>query len=86
MPQQRFGGLEIALQDRGVATMPWRFWLQLDRWNEASLCRCLFDARIYDPEKVRAMLTRYQQLMETVCENPDRTLSSTAEWIQKNGA
>jgi amino acid adenylation domain-containing protein len=71
----RFGGLEITWLDRRMETMPWGFSLTFDQYNEPGHCRVDFDARIYDPEQVRAFLGRYTRFLEAASCEPDRPLS-----------
>ncbi|HUB87951.1 MAG TPA: condensation domain-containing protein, partial [Verrucomicrobiae bacterium] len=69
-----FGGLELAWQNRLMATMHWGFCVTLNQHDEENLCRAAFDARIYNPAGVRKWLNRYAQLLEAIAANPDRSV------------
>jgi hypothetical protein len=57
--------------------MPWGFTFGLDRRDEATNCGASFDARIYDPARVRGFLDRFQVLAAEVSARPDRPLETT---------
>ena len=69
-----FGGLELSWLDRRMETMPWGFSLTLDRYSEDRRCRADFDARIYDPERVRAFIARFLRFLEAASIDPDSGL------------
>jgi amino acid adenylation domain-containing protein len=70
-----FGGLELTWMDRLIEHMPWGFSLTFDRHNEQSRCRIDFDARIYDPEGVRALRNRFIRFLDAASRYPDRGLA-----------
>jgi hypothetical protein len=61
----------MKLQGRHVEGMPWGFCLKTDRYNEANGCRATFDARIYNPTRVRKWLRRFARVLDIASENPD---------------
>jgi non-ribosomal peptide synthetase component F len=70
-----FGGLEVTFKPWHRATMPWGLTLSFDQFQENSQSHLEFDARVYDPEGVRAFLQRYLELLDAVSREPDRQLS-----------
>jgi hypothetical protein len=67
----RFAGLELTWLDRRIENMPWGFCLAFDQHNEQDRCRLSFDARIYNPIRVRNWLDRFVRLLNAVSDNPD---------------
>jgi amino acid adenylation domain-containing protein len=67
----RFGGLEVVWLKRRMEGMPWGFSVTLDQHNEEHSCRVSFDARIYEPSRVRKWLDRFVRLLHAVSHNPD---------------
>jgi non-ribosomal peptide synthetase component F len=80
----KFGGLELtehshrfkglALEEHPAAAMPWGFTLNFNLNNEERPCELTFDARIYDPPKVRSFLHSYLRLLEELSLAPDQPL------------
>ncbi|HTX22556.1 MAG TPA: condensation domain-containing protein [Candidatus Aquilonibacter sp.] len=70
----RFGGLELTWLDRRMEAMPWGFCVTLDQHDEEHRCRAAFDARIYNPARVRKWIKRFVRLVEAIAANPDRSV------------
>jgi hypothetical protein len=71
-PGLHCGGVEISqLPDRFVSVMPAMFNVMLDAANEEENCFVLFDARIYDPARVRKFIDRFIRLLDLVSRQPD---------------
>jgi condensation domain-containing protein len=71
-PMIRCGDIEIAcLPDRTMTAPPLQFDTKFDLENEAENCSVLFDARRYDPEKVRGFVARFKRLLDHVTRTPD---------------
>jgi non-ribosomal peptide synthetase component F len=68
-----FKGLPVG-QDH--ASMPWGMTLTLDLTNPERPCELTFDARIYDPQRVRSFFFAYLQLLDRVSEDANQTLES----------
>ncbi len=75
----RIGGLELSWLDRRMETMPWGFTLNFDRNDENRRCRADFDARIYDPDRVRAFIGRLVRFLDTASLHPDLSLFQLLE-------
>lgn len=58
--------------------MPWGFTLIVDRSREEDGCKATFDARIYEPAKVRRFVERFSRLLVRAGDEPDRTLAELA--------
>jgi hypothetical protein len=56
------------------ASMPWGMTLTLDLTNLERPCELTFDARIYDPQKVRGFFSAYCQLLARVSVDAGQTL------------
>jgi hypothetical protein len=56
------------------AAMPWGFTLSFDLKNEEHQCELTFDARLYDPAKVRAFLDRFAGLLDSISAAPDQPM------------
>jgi non-ribosomal peptide synthetase component F len=69
-----FGGLEVTSLRRTFESMPWSFSCVTSPWDEADGCRAAFDARLCDPEGVRAFIGGLGRLLETVAAAPQRAL------------
>lgn len=67
----RLGEVELTWVNQRVNTMPWGFSLSFDRYNEASRCSVMFDARLYDPAWVQAFVNRYVALLDEVSRDPE---------------
>jgi hypothetical protein len=67
----RFAGLELTWLDRHIENMPWGFCMAFDQHHEEAGCRLSFDARIYNPGRVRNWLNRFMRLLNAVSVNPD---------------
>lgn len=63
-----FGGVEMTWRERVSDAMPWGFTLSFDRHHEATANRAWFDARIYDPGKVREFLEEFSRFLEPCSE------------------
>ncbi len=70
----KIAGLELATMRRRYTTMPWGFTFGPNQARESSECGAAFDARIYDPSRVREFLGRFQRLAAEVRSEPDRPL------------
>ena len=75
----RLGGLELSWLDRRMETMPWGFTLNFDRSDENRRCRADFDARIYDPDRVRAFIGRLVRFLDAASFDPDLSLLQLLE-------
>jgi acyl carrier protein len=75
-------GLEVTPVRSVPAAMPWEFSLMMDRRWEAGECRAQFDARIHDPDGVRAFIRRFQRLLAAVCSEPDRPIADVASPVR----
>jgi hypothetical protein len=74
MGSMRFGGLELEpLPRRCVGGLGFR--LGVNRPYETERCWTEFDAARYDPEGVRAFLSRLRALTAAACAEPDRPLA-----------
>lgn len=69
-----FGGLEVTWLERRMEAMPWGFTLSFDQHNESRRCRAAFDARIYDPDRVRHLIARLIAFIEAASQSPDAPL------------
>lgn len=67
---REFHGFRLTHSQRLYETMPWGFTVKLDPYNERN-CKCTFDARKYDPRRVRQFVTRYQQLLDRLSREPE---------------
>jgi amino acid adenylation domain-containing protein len=67
----QFAGLEFAMEvgHPRPLSMPWGFSLQL--LQQTRDCRFFFDASIYDPVAVRAMVGRWKRFVDVLSCNPD---------------
>jgi hypothetical protein len=79
LQSRRFAGLEISTPGSTMDGVPPAFTLGIDRWSEAEICLAYFDARVHDPEGVRAFLDRFERLAAAACEHPDRPLRDLAQ-------
>jgi hypothetical protein len=68
----RLGEVELTWLERRPATMPWGFTLQFDQSDEAHRCLALFDARLYDPRRVRDWLDLFARFLDAASCQPDR--------------
>ncbi len=75
---RRFAGLEITTPGSVLDGQPPVFTLGVERWSETDVCLAYFDARVHEPEGVRAFLERFQRLAAEVCAHPDRPLRALA--------
>ncbi len=66
----RFGGLEVLWHKRRMEGMPWGFCVAMDRHNEEHGCRVTFDARVYDPVRVRKWVGQFVRLLDAISKNP----------------
>jgi non-ribosomal peptide synthetase component F len=66
-----FGDVELTWLERRMETMPTSFTLTFDHHNEDHRCWCAFDARIYDPIRVRDFISRLVRLLNVVSSNSD---------------
>jgi acyl carrier protein len=69
-----FGGLELTWLERRMESMPWGFSVAFDQ-NEDHRFRAVFDARIYDPDHVRAFLDRFAGFLDAASSHADRALA-----------
>jgi hypothetical protein len=74
----RIAGLDLAVMRRSYPVMPWGFTFAPNRRIESNQCSVSFDARIYDPARVRGFVERYKDLAAGVCSDPDRPLDEVA--------
>jgi acyl carrier protein len=71
----RFAGLRLVRPDlQRLDVTPWGFSIGVLEYEEAPMCRAIFDARIYDPAEVRRFLRRLCDLLAAVSQEPDRPL------------
>jgi hypothetical protein len=71
-PCVRSADLEITfVPERFNDAVPALFDMKFDPANEATNCGLFFDARVYDPEKVRGFVDRFIRLLEQVSSRPD---------------
>ncbi len=72
---KRFAGIELGPAEQSLEHyMPSGFSFLVDRDHEQDGCRTDFDARIYDPARVRAFVERYRTLAGKLCGSADRPL------------
>jgi amino acid adenylation domain-containing protein len=65
-------GVEMTcFPERSTQFMPVGFDMKFDMMHEASECRVLFDAGLYDPAGVRRFLARFIRLLDVVAREPD---------------
>jgi hypothetical protein len=57
-----------------VAAMPWGFTLSFDLKNQEHQCELTFDARLYDPAKVRSFLDCYVRILDRISSAPDQSM------------
>jgi hypothetical protein len=69
------GRAEMTWQERPRTSMPWGFSLCFNQRSEGHFIAVTFDARLYDPKGVRAMVDRLCRFLDAVSRNPDRQLS-----------
>jgi hypothetical protein len=82
-PCIRSDGIEITcLPDRFNNPTPALFDLKFDPINEETNCSVFFDARVYDPMKVRAFVDGFVRLLEFVSSRPDATIRTAIAAIQ----
>jgi hypothetical protein len=55
--------------------MPWGFCVTMDQHNEEHGCRVTFDARIYDPARVRKWVDQFVRFLNAASEHPDLPLA-----------
>jgi hypothetical protein len=81
----RCGDIEIAsLPDRNITAPPLQFDTKFDMQNEAENCSVLFDARTYDPEKVRGFIARFKAVLDHVSLAPDRRIGDAFASIKSS--
>ncbi len=74
-PARRFAGIELTPCEHSLEHyMPSGFSFMVDRDHEGDGCRTDFDARIYEPARVRAFIERYRRLAGLFCGDPERQL------------
>ena len=71
-----FAGIALTLNERRWDRMPWGFTLRLDLNHQEAPYQALFDAGIYDPEKVARFMRQYLGLLDLAGRYPDHPLSS----------
>ncbi len=62
----QFGGLELEWLERRMEAMPWGFTLTFNQHHEEGRCFAAFDARRYEPGKVRGFVERYKRRLGAV--------------------
>jgi acyl-CoA synthetase (AMP-forming)/AMP-acid ligase II/acyl carrier protein len=75
----QLGAAEASWIGRAAPAMPWGFSLLVDRHNEDRLCYAAFDARVYQPEAVRAVLNRLTRFLKAASMHPGLTLGRLLE-------
>jgi hypothetical protein len=71
VPTVRLGEAELTWLDRRIESMPWGFTVAFDPQNEEHRCRVSFDARLFDPARVRDWVGRFGRLLDAVSREPD---------------
>jgi acyl carrier protein len=71
----RLGDAELSWLEARMETMPWGFTVSLDQSNEQEVCRVTFDARLYDPQGVQALVERFGLFLAAAVSHPDGKLS-----------
>jgi amino acid adenylation domain-containing protein len=71
----RFGGVELTWLERRMEAMPSGFTLTFDQHNENHRCWAAFDARIYDPTRVRDFISRLARFLSAVSRKPDSSVT-----------
>jgi hypothetical protein len=82
---QSFGNLVIKDETWRVGGMPAGCAVYIDERRPEN-CRISFDANIYDPGGMRAMLDRYLQLLEVIAEEPELPLLKLMMMMRWNAA
>jgi len=70
-----FAGLKLIRMEPRFEAMPWGFSMNADEEAEQHHCRVSFDANLYDPVGVHALVDRYKRLLDAVSRHPDWALS-----------
>jgi non-ribosomal peptide synthetase component F len=73
MPPIRFAGLELEPLPKHYGEA-WGFRLIVNPEDEAEGCWAELDPKVYDPDGVRAFLTRLKALVAAACAQPDHSL------------
>jgi non-ribosomal peptide synthetase component F len=81
----RFKGLALEVEQEQGSVMPWGFTLSFDVKNEDHQCELTFDARIYDPAKVRAFLDSYLRLLERIASAPEQPMQAASHEVSGAG-
>jgi amino acid adenylation domain-containing protein len=67
---QRFGSLTISDESRSIGTMPAGCLFYVDA-KRPDNCQVRFDARLYEPEDMRALVDRYLRLLDATARAPE---------------
>jgi amino acid adenylation domain-containing protein len=79
----RFGGLEMTWLDQHIERMPWGFCVVFDQHNEGQHCQATFDARIYNPARVKDWVGRFARLLDAAAHNPDLSIGKLLAMSKK---
>jgi non-ribosomal peptide synthetase component F len=72
--EQHFGGLHVSDESWSSGTMPQGCLFYVDARRPQN-CQVRFDARLYHPDDMRALLDRYLRLLEAAAREPDLPLA-----------
>lgn len=76
-----FAALKLTWMRQRLDAMPWGFTLTVDEHAEQHDCRVTFDANFYEPAGVRALLHRYEKLLDVASRYPDWAVSDLLAMI-----
>jgi hypothetical protein len=79
----RFGGLELTWLERRMEAMPTGFTVTFDQHNEDHRCWTAFDARIYDPTRVREFINRLVLFLDAASRVPDASVAKLIAMMQE---
>ena len=77
---QRFGNLTISDESGSIGTMPMGCLFYVDAKRPEN-CQVRFDARLYEPKDMRALLDRYLRLLETASREPELPIGQLQKMI-----
>ena len=78
-----FGGLELTWLNQHIENMPWGFNLVFDPHNEEHQCHAAFDARIYNPARVRVWLRRFMRFLDAASRSSDLSIGQLLAMSKK---
>jgi hypothetical protein len=72
----RLGEARLLTLPTQFSGMPRGFSMNLDQHNEDRNCRVTFDASIYEPSSVHALIDGYRRLLDAVSRQPDPPIAT----------